>query len=335
MGVHLVTGSDAVLVGAKVSELVHSLVGQGDRTLMVDEFEPVPGEGQVGAVVDAAQTPPFLTDHRVVVARSLAALDEDELAPLVQYLGDPSPTTELVLVLGAGRATKGVKALTDAVKAAGGHVVAVGTPSGKQVSGWIDEQVAAAGLHLDHQATARIASWLGEEVNRLPGLLETLIGVYGEGARLRLDDVTPYLGDAGGVPPWDLTDAIDAGDTAKALAMLHRMMHGGERHGLQILATLSNHYTRMLKLDGTGISDPKAAADLLGLKGDYQARKVLAQLRAMGSGGLAKAIGFLSQADLDLKGQKDWDQELVMEVLVARLSRLTTRAAGRPVSSRR
>jgi hypothetical protein len=30
----------------------------------------------------------------------------------------------------------------------------------------------------------------------------------------------------------------------------------------------------------------------------------------------------LAQADLDLRGAKDWPEELVMEILVARLSRL-------------
>ena len=34
------------------------------------------------------------------------------------------------------------------------------------------------------------------------------------------------------------------------------------------------------------------------------------------------AVGLLAQADLDLRGAKEWPEELVMEVLVARLSRL-------------
>ena len=39
------------------------------------------------------------------------------------------------------------------------------------------------------------------------------------------------------------------------------------------------------------------------------------------------AISLLATADLDLRGGKDWEPELVMEVLVARLARL----GGAPV----
>ena len=117
MGVHLVTGSDESILRAAVTDLVHELVGDGDRSLMVDEFEG--DDYELRGVVDAAQTPPFLTDRRVVVARDVGRFSADELAPLLGYLGDPLPTTELVLVGGGGRLAK---ALTDAVKAAGGHV---------------------------------------------------------------------------------------------------------------------------------------------------------------------------------------------------------------------
>ena len=70
----------------------------------------------IRAVVDAAQTPPFLTDHRVVVAREIGRFNADDVAPLVAYLSDPLPTTHLVLVAGGGRIAK---ALADAIKAAG------------------------------------------------------------------------------------------------------------------------------------------------------------------------------------------------------------------------
>jgi hypothetical protein len=37
---------------------------------------------------------------------------------------------------------------------------------------------------------------------------------------------------------------------------------------------------------------------------------------------VARAITLLSEADLDLRGMKEWPEGLVMEVLVARLCRL-------------
>jgi DNA polymerase-3 subunit delta len=104
------------------------------------------------------------------------------------------------------------------------------------------------------------------------------------------------------------------------------MMEGGGRHPLVIMATLHTHYTRMLRLDGAQAADEAAAAKLLGLTGStFPARKALAQARRLGPAGVHRAISLLAGADLALKGAIDWSGELVLEVLVARLSRLAPR----------
>jgi DNA polymerase-3 subunit delta len=138
------------------------------------------------------------------------------------------------------------------------------------------------------------------------------------------------LGEAGGVPPWELTDAIDRGDTPAALDRLGRMIGGGERHPLQILATLSGHYSRVLRLSGSDATDEKSAAALLNLKGStFPARKALDQARRLGPQGVARAYELLAGADLDMRGRVEWPDQLLLEVLVARLSRLGGAAGAR------
>ena len=52
-------------------------MGDDDRSLLVDEFD---GEDyELRLVVDAAQTPPFLTDRRIVVARDIGRFTAEEL----------------------------------------------------------------------------------------------------------------------------------------------------------------------------------------------------------------------------------------------------------------
>ena len=323
MAVHLITGDDESLLLTAVSEVVHRLIGDGDRSLMVDEFDDE--EYEVRSVVDAAQTPPFLTESRVVVARGVGRFGADDVAPLVAYLADPLPSTELVLVAGGGRLAK---ALTDAVK-----------------NGWRSR-------HRHRAADARPASAAGGSRSRsLPlvcastsrpsacwrrGSEKTPAGcrasskrsssAYGDSRILKVVDVEPFLGEAGGVPPWDLTDAVDRGDTTKSLLLLHRMMRAGERHPLQVMAILHNHYTKLLTLDGANANDEASVARVLGIKPGYPAKKALDQYRKLGNAGVVRAIGLLAQADLDLRGAKEWPDELVMEVLVARLSRLGSTA---------
>jgi DNA polymerase-3 subunit delta len=320
--VFVLRGDDEVLLAEATSDLVHQLVGEGDRSLVVTDFDG--DEYLPAAVVNAAQTLPFLSERRVVVARQLQRFTADALAPLIAYLAEPLDTTDLVLVASGERLPK---PLLDAVKRAGGTVTATGAGRTRQQRDeWIDERVAASDVRLDTSARAALGAWLGEDVGRLPALLVTLGGI-GDG-RLSEADVEPFLGEAGAVPPWDLTDAIDRGDTAVALDMLGRLSSAGGRHPLVIMAILQNHYERMLRVDGSGVSDSREVASRLKVA-PFQAQKIVAQTRRLGSQGLTRAIVLLANADLDLKGQREWPPELVLEVLVARLSRLAPKPARR------
>jgi DNA polymerase III subunit delta len=323
--VHFVKGDDEVVLRDGVRDLVHALSDGLDPSLAVEEvgpeqFSPSDGDTSIRPLVDAAQTPPFLTDRRVVVGRGVEMFTRaEQVAPLVAYLDDPLPTTNLVLVWSGGRVPK---SLTDAVKRCGGETV--DTSPGRKVAPWVEQQVKASGISLEKAAVARLVEWLGDDPQKLVGVLGTLEGTYGPGARLSIADIEPFLGQAGGVPPWELTDAIDKGDIRLALDRLSRMTAGGDRHPLQVMATLHGHYSRMLALDGAAVTGEKDAAALLGLKGStFPARKALSQVRKMGHDRIVKAVDLLATADLDLRGGKAWPEGLVMEVLVARLTRLS------------
>jgi DNA polymerase-3 subunit delta len=90
-----------------------------------------------------------------------------------------------------------------------------------------------------------------------------------------------------------------------------------------VLASLHNHVQRMLALDGAEVRTDKDAAALLGMRGStYPAKKALDQARRLGSAKVGQAVGLLAAADVDLRGARDWPDELVLEVLVARLANL-------------
>lgn len=318
MGAHLITGDDESLLLSAVTELIHQLVDTGDRSLMVDDFDGE--EYEIRSVVDAAQTMPFLTDRRVVVARGVGRFNAEHVAALVAYLDSPLDSTDLVLVAGGGRT---VKALSDAVKRTGAQLIDTSAPTrAKDRTSWIEQQFAARGVRVEGPALAALGGWMGEDAGRLRGVIDTLISTYGADHRLTKADIEPFLGEAGGVPPWDLTDAIDSGATTLSLTLLQRMSGSGERHPLQVMAILHGHYARLLKLDGVEARTDADVASVLGIKPGFPARKAMDQYRKLGGTGVTRAMELLAQADLDLRGAKDWPESLVMEVLVARLSRL-------------
>lgn len=329
----LVHGDDEVLVANAVRERVAGLVGGGDRSLMVAELSETAyqdgEEYQIAPLVDAAQTPPFLTSRRVVVGRELGRFSTiDSLGPLLGYLENPLDTTDLVLVWEKGPALQRLgavpKRLSEAVAAAGGEVIGAGVPRGRDgAAKWMDTQIGAAGLRLRAGAKRLLADHLGEDLSRLPAVLTTLAAAYGPDRALEADDVAPFIWEAGSVPPWELTDAVASGNIAEALDKLRRMLHAGGRNEMQVLATLYNHHTRLLRLDGADAADEKEAAELLGIKGStFPARKALRQSRKLGPKRVARSIELLAQADLDLRGATAVPPETVLEVLVARLTQL-------------
>lgn len=328
-GIVLVRADDPVLLADAVRALIHEAAdgedpGLGLADFSTDDYEP-------GAVVDAACTPPMFTARRIVVARDVGRFSKEEVEPLVAYCDDPSPTAVVILVSGGGVVAR---KLFDAVKRAG-QIREAGAPVGKGRGEWIADRVRQAPVILEPRAVARLQDHLGEDVSRLSGILNVLSAVFGDGNRVTALDLEPFLGAAGARAPWDLTDAIDGGDTGAALDHLGRMLGGGARHPLQITATLQTHYGRMLRLDGAGAVDEQAAANALGLTGStFPARKVLQQTRKLGHAGVSRAIQLLADADLDLRGRRDVPGETTLEILVARLCRLSGRPTARPRARR-
>lgn len=339
--VELVAGGDPTVLSRLVSEATARLVGEAEASLAVTElreedYASPDGSVTVQAVVEAAQTPPMLTGHRVVVARQLATIETRALAPLIDYLAEPLATTRLLLVWekGAGQAQlrAAPAALRDAVEAAGGisHRAEVGR--GRAGRTWLTEQLAGAQVKLDRAATDLLVEHLGEDRSRVWAILDTLAGAFGPGSRLGAGDVAPFLGARGTVPPWELTDAIGKGDIAGALACLQRLSGPEGMHFMQVMAILRNHFDRMLHLDGSGARDEAAAAGILREAGllrkggsTFPARQALTASRRLGSDGIKRAIALLATADLDLRGATALDPEATLEILVARLSQLNRR----------
>ncbi len=334
MAVVLIKGDDATLVSQAVSTHVTDFVGGGDRSLMVEEVTETHyvgdegGSAEITALVNAAHTPPFLTERRVVIGRNLAMFTKaDQVASLVEWLDNPLPTTDLVLVWEKGSSTTRMgsipKSLKEALKAAGAQEIDA-APKGKGRKMLLEGRLAEAPVRFDAGAKRAISDQLGDDVGRANQIIDMMVSTFGEGSAITASDVEPFLGQKSDVPPWELTDALDSGDIGTALEKMHRMTRGGDRHALQVMITLHNHYQRALALDGAGAYDEKAAAEVLGIKGStFPAKKALTLSKRLGPDRTRRAIELLARADLDLRGGSAIEAEAVLEVLVARLARLS------------
>ena len=331
-----VVGTDATMVYDAVHNVIAEAVGDLDPSFALEDFTAkdvtnAGVESVISRVMGALNTPALLVDRRVVVVRDAQLFLADEVDQLLDWIGSPTPLTTLVLAVVGTKSNKLVKAASDVIE------VNVGSRSAERIS-FVIEKMAEYRVSVDRVACQQVADQVGDDVARVDALARTLQSIYGT-APLDFSHIEPYLGDAGDVPEWDLTDAIDAGDATKAIVVARRMLDSKARAGLQIVNILQRHYLRMARLEGSGVHGDEAAAALLGIN-KYPAGKSLRVSERLGPERISTAVHWITQADLNLKGGasyggKDLDTDLdvtdltVVEVLVARLAKMTQGARRR------
>jgi DNA polymerase-3 subunit delta len=331
-----VVGTDATMVYDTVHNVINLALGELDPSFALQDFTAKDvttsgAESVTPRVLEALNTPPFLVDRRVVVVRDAQSLVADEVAALLEWMTDPAPAIVLVLAVVGTKAHKLVKAALEVVE------VNVGSRSGERVS-FVESKMVEYRVAIDHATAQRIADQVGDDVARVDALARTLQSIYGS-APLNFSHIEPYLGDAGDVPEWDLTDAIDSGDATKAIVVARRMLDSKGRAGLQILNMLQRHYLRMARLEGSGVRGADDAAALLGIRG-FPATKALQLSQRLGTERISMAVHWITNADIALKGGvsyggKDLNTDMdvteltVIEILVARLAKMTQGARRR------
>jgi len=331
-----VVGTDATMVYDAVHNVVTAALDNLDPSFALQDFTvkdvtSAGGESAMPRVLEALNTPPFLVERRVVVVRDAQALQADEVAALTQWMAIPAPGVILVLAVVGAKSHKLVKAALEVVE------VNVGSRSGERVA-FVESKLAEYRVSVDHATAQHIAEQVGDDVARVDALARTLQSIYGT-SPLNFAQIQPYLGDAGDLPEWDLTDAIDGGDSTRAIVVARRMLDSKGRAGLQIVNLLQRHYLRMARLEGSGARGADDAATVLGIK-PFPAGKALQMSQRLGTARIATAVHWITEADLALKGAvsyggKDLDTDMekteltVVEVLVARLARMTSAARRR------
>ena len=242
----------------------------------------------------------------------------------------PLETTILVFVTGGGKTGRAGQ------EAEGGRRERARTGS-EDTGKVLAQAVGAENLSLRPDAVKLISGHLGEDAGRVGSLVEMLGAAYGDGATLDGDDVAPYLGEAGSVPSYQLTNAIEAGDSARARSKCCTACCTRRPRATPAACTRSRCSGSWRATTGASSASttrrcgPSADAieALGGRVKEFPARKALDAARTLGTDGIRQAFDALYQADLDLKGARGIPADAVMEVLVvqARPS-VTGRRAG-------
>ena len=363
----VVRGDDPVLRSDVVNGLVEELLGGIDRSLALDDLEietkgadderEVDADDREGVdlsvverIMVALTSPPFLTERRVVVVRNVGGLAKAQCEMVVARLEDPTPGVHVVLEHCGGRmpsaldkfmkAHKLAAVVPEAERLAGESGRSKGADKRSVVEVELQRALIEAGVKLDSEARRRIVEHLGDDAGRVHELVAVLATRFPLGATVRSADVEPYLGEAGTVASnFELTGAIEQGDTPTALDVLYRLMHATSskhekpNHPIFIMAALTSYYRALLRIDSPDVNSKEDAHAILG-GNPWAAKFRLDALRRIGSSGVREAYALVCRADLDLRGAggtRAIDEETVMQLLIARLCSIhrgSGRAAG-------
>jgi DNA polymerase-3 subunit delta len=306
--VYAVQGEDRPKVERTVERLLRRVVEEGG-------MDPERVSAREVTVDDVAQSCQTMTlgGLRAVIVEDADAWRAGDVGPLVDYLGDPNPTTVLALVSDGTLPQK----LQQAVERTG--LVLHWGPGSKVTKSerrrWLEQHLvqevgrqggrispAVARLVVDRACadpgeprnTAANAMMLTSEAEKL------VVYAGGEAVdREAVMAVTPQMPEA---KAYELNDALVAGQAELAHRLLQDMASGDVRvEPLLIAMTLLGHFRSLAIVQALG---PGASLDRVseatGVRG-YPARKLSEQAPTLPAGAAERAVARLARLELDLR----------------------------------
>ncbi len=205
-------------------------------------------------IVSLAQTLPFMSEKRLVIAKEIDALKAADLEVLVPYLNDPSPATCLVMISNQAKYEK--KPVISAVEAQGAVVRFYPLLEG-DIIGWIEGWAKARGLSLHRDAAQYLWQVIGNDLQKIVNELQKVEIYIKEGKAITFKDVKTVVGDFREYTSFDLAAAVGRKDEGKALLILSRLIQEGESP-VALLGAIAWNFRRLLhaksmEKDGMGL----------------------------------------------------------------------------------
>jgi DNA polymerase-3 subunit delta len=197
-------------------------------------------EAGAEGIVRAAETLPWGTPRRLVVARGVEGLGPKQAEPLVEYVRAPNPST--ILVFSVPQPLVPSHWLLNAVPAGG--AVEIPQLTGRALASWLRSRATDDGVELEEEAAQLLITLVGEDPAALAGeLAKAALAGGPENRRVGAAEVRAVVGEHRSHEVFELTRAVERRDAAAALSLLERLLAAGEEP-LRLLAILAAHSRR-------------------------------------------------------------------------------------------
>jgi len=287
-----------------IAERRAGLRALAERDGGADDVEILEGEQATPAgVANALAAMTLALGRRVIlvdgVERWKQAEAQEQLAPALATM--PPETTLGLFAREEGR-TKAPAAVHDAVKLAGGQVVAQGTVKPWELPKWVRGQASRMGIALDGAAANALVAQVGERQQRLLRELEKLALEQDAPGNVGVQDIQARVAHSSEQRAFTLADALVGTDRREATSSYVRLRSQGERlAGLTYL--MASRLREALAISLRLQAGESAAEVKRGLRMPPRAaERFVADVAQAEPERLRVALGVLADLELDTRG---------------------------------
>lgn len=290
--VYVVASEHPILVDRALAAVRDAAVPPAMRAWNYDVIE---GRTTATRVITTCQTLPMMGPRRLVLVRDLAATPADELAGLLAYLDDPSPSTVLFAI--TSKLDKRQKLYAQVGKRGWLHVL----EAPRNPEPWIRAEAQARGVSLAPAAVGRLAEAVGADLSRLALCIDQL-GLYAGGRAVTADDVDELVAETRERTVFELTDALGAADLGRALAAVASLTEQ-RQSAIGVLVLLARNLRQLGQVHAAR-AEGAAKHELPSRLGvpPFVVDKLVQQARRYSPAALARATELVATADWALKG---------------------------------
>ena len=318
--------------------LVEYLVPEGMREFSLYDLDLA--ETELAEVLDRARTPSLMAPFQVFFVRNLKQLygrgsHDAEYAAIEEYVKNPNPDAVLIFVADHISIPADVRRMDwtdkeryERIRETLGDfcgIVELARVDDSEGMRWVIESAAAQGVKVENDAARELVDSLGADMLLVASELEKLILYVGEKKRVTLADVETMVLAAKQRSLYELTDAISAKHSARALEVLDAILSSGDGEDAAIghLYMLAKTFRQMLLILEKNVRDSRAIWQALwqGFRvPPFAADDIIKQARRYKSRReITRALRLIARADLALRSNPP-SKRLVLEKLVMDLS---------------
>lgn len=308
---------EEIYLHERALRLLNRTIDESARQLNIAIFslgESGTSRSPAGAMIDTANQLPMMAARRIVVARELDKIKEDDSEIIVRYLAKPSETTTLVFQAATiDQRRKITEALLDKCT-----VVVFDSPGDRELAKWASDYVKESGGSIQPQALERLVSLTGNGMMRLTNELDKL-ATYAGGEPITLQAVDQLVHRAREHSSFELWDVIISRDRKRAMQLIHRLLDDGAEP-VMLVGALAGLLRRMLTVKEM-IDRGSPPQEVAKAAGQYGARATAFTNRVSKISGeeLRRRIVRVADVDRALKSSEATPR-LQLEYLIAELS---------------